>query len=380
MSDMEQTRVMGTPSAAGGADRTMVAQPSMTGAGVTQQMPAGGFGGDMGRTQIGGVATCPVCKSATPLGEMYCGDCGFLLSSMPVENVEMPVEQAPVAELVDVVDGRRYRLRPGVNTIGRQGTDILVMEGTVSRNHARVTVENGQVVVEDLGSSNGTKVGDRRIGPNQPTPATHGMPLKFGNWRVLLEMSGGENAAVAANRTVMVNSADRTVMAPPVEDRTLVASAPTAPEMPSLAPESAPSELSTAAGEAAPQVPAAPAIALLKVTQGGGEDVPITDGTITIGRKPDNGIVISDSYISGRHAELTTDNTGTYITDIGSTNGTVVNGQKLEPHERQLLLDGDEIQLGQNTYVFTLLEASDEETEAAADMPSLMVGEPQDEA
>jgi pSer/pThr/pTyr-binding forkhead associated (FHA) protein len=299
---------------------------------------------------------------------MYCGDCGFLLSSTPAEAVETPVELAPAAELVDVTDGRRYRLRTGVNTLGRQGTDVLVMEGTVSRNHATLTVENGQVIIEDLGSSNGTKVGDRRIGPNQPTPATHGTPLKFGNWRAMLEIASGAGSAIAADRTVVVSGEDRTVMAtPPADDRTMVG-APTAPEMPSLAPETVP----VIAEPAAPVV-SGPVVALLKLSKGTGSDISLTEETITIGRKPGNTIVLPDSYISGRHAEITTDNTGTYLTDVGSTNGTVVNGQKLAAHEKQLLLDGDEIQLGQNTYLFSLAEP---EAEDAPPAPVAMETEP----
>jgi pSer/pThr/pTyr-binding forkhead associated (FHA) protein len=359
MSDMDQTRVMGSPTMAG-MDRTMVA-PNLTG------------GGDMNRTQVGGVTTCPVCKSATPLGEMYCGDCGFLLSSTPAEAVEAPVELAPAAELVDVTDGRRYRLRAGLNTIGRQGTDILVMEGTVSRNHATLTVENGLVLIEDLGSSNGTKVGDRRIGPNQPTPATHGTPLKFGNWRAMLEIMGGEGAAAVADRTVVVSSEEKTVMAP-LADRTMVG-VPTAPETPSPVPDVAPPVVAPE-----PPAPSGPVIALLKMSKGTGSDIPVTEETVTIGRKAGNTIVLSDSYISGKHAEITTDNTGTYLTDVGSTNGTVVNGQKLAAHEKQLLLDGDEVQLGQNTYLFSLADADAEEAQpdaletmptAPVEMPSL---------
>lgn len=377
MSDMDQTRVMGA------GERTLVA-PN---AGATQMMPAGGFGGDMNRTQVGGVVTCAVCKSATPLGEMYCGDCGFLLSSAPAENIEMPVEQAPAAELVDVVDGRRYRLRPGLNTLGRQGTDILSGEGTVSRNHARLTVENGEVIIEDLGSSNGTKVGDRRIGPNQPTPATHGTPLKFGNWRLMLEVGGGESA-VAADKTVVVSAEDRTIVAaPPAEDRTIVG-VPTEPEMPSLLQDTvvAPPADELASEPAAESVvepetaaPDEPAVAMLQLTKGTGSDLAIPAGILTIGRKPNNNVILPDSYISGRHAEITTDNTGTYLTDVGSTNGTVVNGQRLVAHEKQLLLDGDEIQLGQNTYRFTLMdtpEGAEEAQEAASPnvMPSMTAG------
>ena len=52
----------------------------------------------------------------------------------------------------------------GAMIIGRKGADIAVEGDTeMSRRHARLRVEGGRVLVEDLGSTNGTYVGDRRI-------------------------------------------------------------------------------------------------------------------------------------------------------------------------------------------------------------------------
>lgn len=321
-----------------GAERTMVAT-----VGPTQVMPAGGMDGDAYRTQLSATTTCPVCKTATPATETYCGDCGFLLASAPEEPIEVPTEEAPPAELVDVESGRRYRLHSGVNTLGRQGTDILTNEGTVSRLHARIVVDSENVTIEDLGSSNGTKIGDRRPGPNVPTPAPHGTPLKFGNWRVRLEITGlgPVPAAGAAEPT----------MAVPAEDRTQMETQPP-PTPPAIAP---------------PPPPSGPKVAILIKIEGPAADIPIYEGTMTIGRRAANTISLpQDAYISGRHADIVTDNTGTYLTDLGSTNGTTINGEKLTPNERQLLLDGDEIQIGQNTYRFSLLIPEEEAEEPAA--------------
>ncbi|HZT42247.1 MAG TPA: FHA domain-containing protein [Chthonomonadaceae bacterium] len=336
MSDMESTRVIGattgTPVAPG--DRTMVA-------------PAAGSA-DALRTQMGGTTTCPVCKSTTPMYETYCGECGFLLSSAVAEEIEAPVEEAPAAELVDSQSGRRYRLRQGDNTVGRQGTDVLVADSTVSRTHARITIEGDQITVEDLGSTNGTKVGDKRIGANEPTPAASGMPLKFGNWQVVLEVPGNVAAAAAP-------AAEQTVVLPGEE-----AAAGAEPPTEAASDRTPPAETVEAAPEEAPVETAAP-VALLRKTGGPAGDIPITEGTITVGRRSTNTISLpEDPYISGAHAEITTDNTGTYLIDMGSTNGTLVNGQKLTPNERQLLLSGDEVQIGQTTYQFEHVEPSEE--------------------
>jgi ABC transport system ATP-binding/permease protein len=335
MSD-DATRVMAVP---GGvtADRTMVAP---VGFGATQQMPAAGFGDAM-RTQMGGTIACPVCKTTTPMMEAYCGECGYLLSSAPMPDLEVPSEEAPVAELVDLTDGRRHSLRAGVNTIGRQGTDVLVNEGTVSRVHARVTIEGDTITVEDLGSSNGTKVGSTRLSANQPTPAALGTELKFGNWRVVLE-SGGTNAAA----TTIMSGATIAIPADISVDRTIVG---VPPVMTALSDEATP-EIQNPKSKIQNQ---SPAVALLQKTQGPGTDISLPEGRVTVGRRPENTVVLTnDAYISGRHAEIVTDGTETYITDLGSTNGTQVNGQKLTPQERQLLLEGDEVQLGQTRYLY----------------------------
>ncbi|HLK58505.1 MAG TPA: FHA domain-containing protein [Chthonomonadaceae bacterium] len=341
MSNYEATQVIGAAGAPT-ADRTMVVP-----GGIGAPMPGGA---DAFRTQMGGTTTCPVCKSTTPLMEPYCGDCGFLLTSPPAEELSLPSEEAPVAELVDLQDGRRFRLRMGVNTVGRQGTDVLVNDGTVSRNHATITISDSGITVEDLGSSNGTKVGDLRLGANQPTNAAPGTPLRFGNWRVMLE-KGGVGAG-SAEATVMVGADDRTLVgAPPTDDRTMVGTPGGAAASP------------VAAEAAAPIVPEGPVVAWLRKEEGPGADIAITEGTLTIGRRTGNTLVLTgDNYISGRHAELTTNTIGTYLTDVGSTNGTGVNGQKLTPNERQPLLEGDIIQLGQTRYRF-------EEVAPAAEAP-----------
>lgn len=347
MSNTDPTRVFGAIT-----ERTMVAPAA--GGGATMQMPASGL--DPLRTQMGGTATCAICGSNTPLPATYCGDCGYLLSSAPPENVSLPAEEKALAELVDVQDGRRYRLREGVNTLGRQGTDILVNEGTISRTHARITLENGTILIEDLGSTNGTKVGDRRLSANEPTPAAHGTTLKFGNWRTLLEVAGGGSAEA----TVAVTTADRTIAVVP--DKTVVGM-PT--ETAPAAEADTPMPVSSPAVSDSPAILTGPVVALLQKIEGMASDIPVQFGVITVGRRSSNHIALpQDAYISGRHAEITTDNSGTYLTDLGSTNGTLINGQKLEPHERQLLLEGDEVQLGQTRYKFLLLEPDMEESES----------------
>ena len=57
--------------------------------------------------------------------------------------------------------------------------------------------------------------------------------------------------------------------------------------------------------------------------------------TITIGRKPDNDIQIDNLAVSGHHAKILTILNDSFIEDLGSTNGTFINGNKIVKHALQ---------------------------------------------
>ena len=67
----------------------------------------------------------------------------------------------------------------------------------------------------------------------------------------------------------------------------------------------------------------------------------LVDASITVGRLPDKALQIEDASVSSHHAELTLEEGGDYkLTDIGSTNGTLLNGKELAEGEGQLLQEG----------------------------------------
>jgi len=70
--------------------------------------------------------------------------------------------------------------------------------------------------------------------------------------------------------------------------------------------------------------------------------------TITIGRAPINDIVLYNSTVSKSHAHLHVHPSGQpcYVVDVGSTNGTSLNGRLLKPYEKYQLSDHDEISFG----------------------------------
>jgi len=71
----------------------------------------------------------------------------------------------------------------------------------------------------------------------------------------------------------------------------------------------------------------------------------LTKSETIIGRDPDVDITISSPAVSRRHARLTRDGDAYMIEDLGSSNGTFINGQRV--NEKRLLASGDQIRLGQ---------------------------------
>ncbi len=80
-----------------------------------------------------------------------------------------------------------------------------------------------------------------------------------------------------------------------------------------------------------------------------GERVRLGDDPVSIGRLPDCTIVLADPNVSRRHAEVRRHGDGYVVVDLGSTNGTRVNGAGVR---ERALLDGDEVGVGSTTIRF----------------------------
>ncbi len=75
----------------------------------------------------------------------------------------------------------------------------------------------------------------------------------------------------------------------------------------------------------------------------------LRDGETTVGRSSQSSIVLkSDDYASGRHAQLTRHGGLLYVEDLGSTNGTFVNGRKTVGATP--VRDGDTVRIGSTTF------------------------------
>src|SRR5438874_1029163 len=73
------------------------------------------------------------------------------------------------------------------------------------------------------------------------------------------------------------------------------------------------------------------------------KEIPLTKERTTIGRKPHNDIQIDNLAVSGEHAVIVTILNDSFLEDLGSTNGTIVNGNPIKKH---FLQNNDVIELG----------------------------------
>lgn len=104
------------------------------------------------------------------------------------------------------------------------------------------------------------------------------------------------------------------------------------------------------AGDVAVNAPAAGRQTLwLAVEQ---RQIPLMEGTNVIGRAPDAAIPLDSPGISRHHARIDVANGEATLEDVGSKNGTQLNGRRIEIPAR--LADGDEIRVGPVTLIFRI--------------------------
>ncbi len=101
------------------------------------------------------------------------------------------------------------------------------------------------------------------------------------------------------------------------------------------------------------------------------KEITLTKERTTIGRKPHNDIQIDNLAVSGEHAVIVTILQDSFLEDLGSTNGTIVNGQPIKKH---FLQNNDVIELGK--YKLKYLNEAPATQAKAADFEKTMVLRP----
>jgi len=94
------------------------------------------------------------------------------------------------------------------------------------------------------------------------------------------------------------------------------------------------------------------------------KEIPIVSRVISIGRDPSNDLVLSDSMVSRRHAILEHRDNQYILRDNNSSNGTMVNGDRVDMEKP--LRDGDLVAIGSSRLLFQLDETAEASIPAAA--------------
>ena len=89
--------------------------------------------------------------------------------------------------------------------------------------------------------------------------------------------------------------------------------------------------------------------ASLQLDDGSNRNYPLKQGGNVVGRGQDADFRLPDTGVSRRHLEITWDGQSAMLADLGSTNGTTVNGQPVQTWQ---LADGDVIRIGHSSLVF----------------------------
>ena len=180
---------------------------------------------------------------------------------------------------IEAPDGEISHLELGTNPIliGREGNvDILLTGPEVSRKHARIVSMQGEYVLEDLGSANGTSLNGQPV--TRPTTLKNQYQIKIADYTLTMECESNDLPS------------------------------------PALVGQSSPVQTRRSAAR-----------------------------RIGLGRVEGNALVIADSSISRKHAQLIVSAQSIEVIDLGSSNGTRVNGQ---PVNQQTLNLGDTVQFG----------------------------------
>ena len=92
-----------------------------------------------------------------------------------------------------------------------------------------------------------------------------------------------------------------------------------------------------------------------------GAVVPIR-GIITLGRKAENTIVLTEPFVSGNHARIYAKNNNLYVEDLNSTNGVYVNNERIEAKYK--LIADDEVKIEHKSDIKEKIKAKAEKVKA----------------
>jgi len=302
-----------------------------------------------------------------------------------IEAVLVPVAPPEIKSAL----GETYLSQTKVVTVGRQeGVALPINHSSISRRHAEISYANGQYVLHDLQSTNGTFVNGQRLEPGSVRILEPDDEVRFGRVTFALrvrhvDLSSSilvrkppadvplpfslivtvgpadkrpENGAEAAGHRHAVMDAND------AKDKTMLlkagpAGVPSGGVQPSTGQPVLNPDGSLLLPGATSAVPAAivsalkDAPALVAIVQGKPVVFPLKQGQrFILGRDKGSDIVLADVSVSRKHAEAFPGPDGYYIRNLASSNGVLVNQTLIDNPYR--LSHGDRITLGSSTLYF----------------------------
>jgi pSer/pThr/pTyr-binding forkhead associated (FHA) protein len=159
--------------------------------------------------------TCVVCRNREQEGELFCSECGARLTgNWPATGPSTTIAYAAASRIMEMAAASQTAsagaaLQPGQITLTINGVDQrVVLEGRteyvlgregheqvkpdlnlndyggrdkgVSRLHAALRRDRGQVFLVDLGSTNGTRLNGQPVPAHQPAPVASGDEIRLG--------------------------------------------------------------------------------------------------------------------------------------------------------------------------------------------------------
>jgi pSer/pThr/pTyr-binding forkhead associated (FHA) protein len=217
-------------------------------------------------------------------------------------------------------------------TIGRkEGNTIRLTDRNVSRRHAKLQKRNGGYVLQDLGSYNGTVINGTRLSDQRALKM--GDQIVIGDYKLnIVEENGAQvaPAAGAAPSAAVVETYEAPAQQPGHHPQATMPAIPTALGVPLPTQSAVPDHLKRLQ-------------LVFLAPPGTPSTFVITKVPVLLGRSELADVSLPFSSISREHAKIVVEDDKLVIEDLGSSNGVVVNGERVK---KMAIAAGDQITMG----------------------------------
>jgi pSer/pThr/pTyr-binding forkhead associated (FHA) protein len=203
--------------------------------------------------------------------------------------------------------------------VGRSAQSDLKLEGKgISRLHCEMKVQNGILYLNDLNSLTGVFVNGKRVENSCPLKNNDRLRLGECEFSLSIDTQADEDA------TVMFEANETAVLSPPLQGESKTVAIPSIND-------------------------SAPACILVSPNK---ESLPLKlkEQVATVGRSPLSEAQLFDPSISLQHAKIISKNGTLHLRDLNSTNGSYLNGKKLDANKDYRIDHSDNVKFGDDEF------------------------------